>query len=196
MGVEGARAVGIGPAPHVAEQLVAFEDPPGGLGEDPQEVELQWCQVDLAPPDGHASRAGGHREAADDEVGRGRLRRELGGPLDAPEQGLDARDDLAHAEGLGHVVVGPDREPDEDVGLVVASGEHEHGHGPDGLDAAAHLEAVEAGKHDVEEDHVGRVRGERLDGARAVEGACHGIPLGLEAQGERLVDDLVVLDDE
>ena len=51
-------------------------------------------------------------------------------------------------------------------------------------------------KHDVEEDHVGRVRGERLDGTRAVEGACHGIPLGLEAQGERLVDDLVVLDDE
>ena len=86
----------------------------------------------------------------------GRRGRELGGPLDAAQQGPDPGDDLAHREGLGHVVVGADAEAHEQVGLVGAGGEHEHRHRPDGLDPAADLEAVEPGQHDVEHDEVGR----------------------------------------
>ena len=82
-------------------------------------------------------------------------------PLDAAQQRLDPRDELAHRERLGHVVVGADAEADEHVGLVVAGGEHEDRDRALGLDAAADLEAVDAGQHDVEHDDVGVAAGRR-----------------------------------
>ena len=76
-------------------------------------------------------------------------------PIGAPQQRVHARDELARAERLRHVVVGADREPDEQVGLAVARGEHEHRQRPLALDLLAHLDAVEAGQHEVEHHEVG-----------------------------------------
>ena len=152
--VEGAGAGGVGPAPHLAHELLAGAHGPGCRRERGEEVELERGEVHLGAVDGDPAGGAVDLERAD-AAGRGRRRGELGGALDPAEQGVGARDDLAHPERLGDVVVGADAEPHEDVGLVVAGGEHEHRDRADGLDAAAHLEPVEAGQHDVEDDEVG-----------------------------------------
>ena len=64
-------------------------------------------------------------------------------------------DQLPRAERLGEVVVGADGEADDEVGLGVAGGEHQHRHRSVALDLAAHLEAVEAREHEVEHHEVG-----------------------------------------
>ena len=76
-------------------------------------------------------------------------------PLDPPQQRPHARDQLARRERLGHVVVGADGEPDEQVGLLGARGQHQHRHRPVALHAPADLEPVEPGQHQVEHDEVG-----------------------------------------
>ena len=91
--------------------------------------------------------------------------------LDPPQQRVDAGDELARAERLGQVVVGADAEADDEVGLGVAGGEHQHRDRPVALDRSAHLEAVEAGEHEVEDHEVGvELARQRLDARRAVGG--------------------------
>ena len=68
---------------------------------------------------------------------------------------MDPCDELARAERLRQVVVGADGEPDDEIRLGVAGGEHQHGDRAVALDAPAHLEAVEAGEHEVEDDEIG-----------------------------------------
>ena len=141
--------------PHTSPMSCSRErTAPGVDGERGEEVELERGEVDLGAVDGDPAGGAVDLERAD-AAGRGRRRGELGGALDPAEQGVGAGDDLAHPERLGDVVVGADAEPDEDVGLVVAGGEHEDRDRADRLDAAAHLEPVEAGQHDVEDDEVG-----------------------------------------
>ena len=68
---------------------------------------------------------------------------------------MDPGGQLAAAERLREVVVGADGEADHKVGLRIAGGEHQDGHRAVALDASAHLEAVEAGEHQVQDDEVG-----------------------------------------
>ena len=195
MAVEGAGAAGVRPAPHLAHQLVAPPHSAGLGGEGQEQVELERRQVHLAPPCRDPARPAVDRQVTDGEH-RGLLRGELARPVDATQQGADAGDDLAHAERLGHVVVGADPEADEQVGLVGTRREHEHRHRPLRLDPPADLEPVEAGQHEVEDDEVGRVLAVGRDRTRPVErlddteAFCH------KAIGDGLVDRRVVLDDE
>ena len=101
---------------------------------------------------------------------------------------MDPRDELPGAERLGEVVVGADGEPDDEVGLGVAGGEHQDGHRAVALDAPAHLEAVEAREHQVEDDEVGTEPLARLDAARAVGGDLDGEALAAEPGGDGLGD--------
>src|SRR5439155_12819657 len=64
-------------------------------------------------------------------------RRRLRGPVHPAQQGMYPRRQLPHRERLGQVVVRPDGQPDEQVGLVVACGEHEHRYRPPRLDPPA-----------------------------------------------------------
>ncbi|SPF49561.1 hypothetical protein SBA4_4090016 [Candidatus Sulfopaludibacter sp. SbA4] len=71
--------------------------------------------------------------------------------------GLHARDQLARAEGLGHVVVAADFEAQHAVHLVRSRGEkQDRGPAQHGrlADQPAQLEAVYLGKHDVQQDEV------------------------------------------
>ena len=87
-------------------------------------------------------RRDGHAAGSRVELQRPELH-ELSGrrrpPLDAPQQRLDARHQLAGRERLGHVVVGADAQPDQHVRLLGARREHQHRHRPRPLDAAADL---------------------------------------------------------
>jgi hypothetical protein len=92
--------------------------------------------------------------------------------------------------------VGADREPHEQVGLVVAGGEHEDRHRPLGLDAPAHLEAVEAGQHHVEHDRVGWGAPGGGHRARPVTGDLDEEALGPQPGRDGVGDGPLVLDDE
>ena len=105
-------------------------------------------------------------------------------------------DDLPHAKRLGHVVVGSHAEADEQIGLVVSGRQHEDRHRPLRLDPATDLEAVEAGKHDVEHDEVRAVLEVGGHGTRPVVGLDDVEPLGAEAVCDGLVDRRVILDQE
>ena len=85
-------------------------------------------------------------------------------PVGAPQQRLDPAHQLAQRERLGDVVVGAELEAHDLVELVVAGGqEQDRCLGPDGAQPAEHLEAVDAGQADVEQDEVGRLVGGELE---------------------------------
>jgi hypothetical protein len=157
------------------------------------EVELGRRQVHEPPVDADLAARGVDRQRTGGDRAR---RRPLGGSLNAAQQRAHAGDELALAERLGHVVVGADAEADEQVGLGVQRGEHEHRDGPVALDAAADLVAVDAGQHDVEDDEVGRHPRAQLDAAQAVVGDLDGEVLRAQAGGQRIGDRGLVLHDD
>ena len=82
----------------------------------------------------------------------------LGLVTGAPEDGVDSCDDLGQGERLGDVVVAPDGQTGQLVLQRVASGEEEDGDAkPVGTQAPGHLETIQVGQHDVEDQEVGRV---------------------------------------
>jgi len=80
-------------------------------------------------------------------------------PSGAPQQRLDARDHLLEAERLRHVVVAAQRQAPHRLLGAVARGEEQHRRvvalAPQ---PPAHLETVDVGQHDVEQQEVRRVR--------------------------------------
>ena len=75
--------------------------------------------------------------------------------LDAAQNGLDAHDQLLHAEGLGDVVVGTDFETFEDILLEGFGCEEDDGHiAVDGTDFLSQLVAVFLGHHHVKQADV------------------------------------------
>ena len=109
---------------------------------------------------------------------------------------MDPGDELARAERLGEVVVGADGEADDQVGLGVAGREHEDRYRALPLDALAHLEAVEAGEHEVEDDEVGLEPLARLHAAGTVAGDLDGEALAAEPGRDGFRDRCFVLDHE
>ena len=120
-------------------------------------------------------------------VGR-RMRAAQGGPQPGQQ--------LVHAEGLRQVVVGAEVEGGDLVGLGLPHREHDDGHGRPAPEAADHVEPVDAGEAEVEEDDVGvagRGQVERLlPAGRLVDvvAAC------LQVHGEGPPDLGLVVDDQ
>ena len=152
--VDGAGPGRVRPVPDLGQQVLAGEHLAGRGRQPRQQVELGRREPHLLLGHGHPSRAGVDHEVTHDETGRG-PGGELGGAVDAAQEGADPGHQLAHPERLGEVVVGTDREPDQHVGLVVPRGQHQHRHRLGRLDAAADLVPVEAGQHHVQHDQLG-----------------------------------------
>src|SRR5439155_11833052 len=104
--------------------------------------------------------------------------------------------ELLRTEGLRHVIVGADLEPDELVGLVASTGEHHDRHVRVRPEGTRHVEAVHLRKTEIENDEVGPL------GARG--GECR-LPVVRRGNREsrvleviaRELDDLrLVIDDE
>ncbi len=124
-------------------------------GEVREQVELGGGEVHELAVELHAPRLEVDGDRAEAHGSRASAR---GPALDPAEQRVHPGDELARAERLGEVVVGADGQPDDEVGLGVAGGEHQHRHRAVALDLAAHLDAVEAGEHQVEDHEVGPER--------------------------------------
>jgi hypothetical protein len=75
------------------------------------------------------------------------------------EGDAEARDQLARAEGLGEVIVGPVVECAYFVLLVAACGKHDNGHCAPFAQPPRHLEAADAGKAEIEHDDIRRLCG-------------------------------------
>jgi hypothetical protein len=119
----------------------------------------------------------------------------------AAEDGLDAQQQLAHAEWLGDVVVGAELEADDAVDLVAARADHDHGDAAGALahpQVAADLGAGHVGQHPVEEDEVRRTAlAEEAHRGRAVLARPErGVTLALEAVAQGLDQVLLVIDEE
>jgi hypothetical protein len=114
----------------------------------------------------------------------------------ATQQRRDPRRELAHAEGLGQVVVGAHPQAHDHVRLLVAGGEHEDEHGTCGLHLAADLVAVQSGQHEVQDDEVGGHRPAQRDSGRAVPGDLDPVPVGAQAGGDGIRDGRLVLDED
>ena len=107
-------------------------------------------------------------DEVDGEVARGEERR-LAFRLQAvAERGAEAGDELAHAEGLGHVVVGAEFQRLDDAGLVGAAREDDDRDGAaGGAPAGEELLAGGVGQAEVEDHEVGAAE-RPLGFARAV----------------------------
>ena len=117
----------------------------------------------------------------------------------APQQRANPLQQHLHAERLGHVVVGADREADHLVGLLGLRREHQHEHvarhrvGPQ---PAANLQAVDHRQHQIEHDQIGRAQPGLPQAVLAVVG--HGRLVAVLAQVviQHLGQRPIVFDDE
>ena len=109
---------------------------------------------------------------------------------------LDAADELARRERLGHVVVGAELEAQDAVDLVAARRQHDDRDAGVRAQVAGDVEAGLAGQHDVEDDQVGLdLREDELAAGRV----ARGVDL-VASLRERVVHDLedrlLVIDDQ
>ena len=114
-------------------------------------------------------------------------------PTYGTPQGADEGVQLGEPDRLGQVVVRARLQPDDDVHLVGAGGQHHHHRG--GLQRAqppTHLDPVEIGKAEVEQHEIDRSRPGRESAApRAL--PLHFVSVATQAGVQRVADRLVVL---
>ncbi len=114
----------------------------------------------------------------------------------AAADGADAGEEFAGVEGFGEVVVGAHLEADDAVDVFAAGGEEEDAVGGGGAEAGEDFEAVDAGEHDVEEDHgPGAGAGGFEAGVAAVDGVDAEVVAG-EVLGEHVAELDIVVDEE
>ena len=132
------------------------------------------------------------------DIGVGELLAGERGPHPA-EDGADARQQLARAERLGHIIVGAGLEAANAVALLAARGQHDDRH-VRGRCAApqppANLDPADALDHPVEDDEVRRALFGEDQRFVAVGGADDVITLAVEMPDEQVGKRAVVLDQQ
>jgi hypothetical protein len=116
-----------------------------------------------------------------------------------PQHRVDPRHQLAGLERLGDVVVGAHAEAEHHVALLAPGGDHDDRDAAgDGvhLERAAHVEAVEAGEQEVEDDQVGALAAHALEAALAVGRRGHREALAGQVVLDRFQDVRFVFDDD
>ena len=114
----------------------------------------------------------------------------------APEEGVQPRLELVEVERLGDVVVGAGLETPQDVGLLIAGGQHDDRRSAAGPDEAAEVEPVRARQHDVEQHEIGP---ERARGRQHLVAAVHRFDFESrvgQVIGQDARERLIVLDHE
>ncbi len=163
-----------------------------------QQGELRAGELHLPGAAHHFAGGGVHAQVAEGEhvvlavpgVGRG-------GVGAAAQQRADAGQQFVELEGFDEVVVGAGVEAGDPVADGVAGGEHQDRHGDlVGAQPPGGGQSVHAGHEDVEDDQLGVVAGDLLDGVEAVHGELGAVSLEGEAAAERFADGRLVVDDE
>lgn len=97
------------------------------------------------------------------------------GALRPPEHRLHARQQFAHAEGLGHVVVRAQLQAAHDVKLGAPGSEHDDWHAGPLPQLGTESEAVHPRQHHVEQHQVGRAPRNRLQSRLGLDHTLHGV---------------------
>jgi len=165
----------------------------GRAHEDFEESELYVSEIDEGVVLADGAGGGVEDEVFDDECGgfgRGGWR---GG---AAADGADAGEEFAGVEGLGEVVVCTHLEANDAIDVFAAGGEEEDAVGGGGAEAGEDFEAVDAGEHDVEEDHGPGAGARGFEaGVAAMDGVDAEVVAG-EVLGEHGAELYVVVDEE
>src|SRR5690606_18562580 len=167
------------------QQVAAVEHLTGVAYQLQQQPQLGRGEVDLAAGAGDLQRA-----AIDDQFAEGEP---IGvGGLQPSEHGPDAGVEHSRLDRLDHVVVGAGFQTDDDVQVVAPGGEQDDRKLVHLAYPAAHLDAVDAGEHHVE-DHDFRTPGADVV-QRLLAGSVggHGVPLTGERQLQSCPDGRVI----
>ena len=169
----------------------ARPDATGLAGEGRQELELGRRQ-------GHGTVGHGHPAAdqVEHEVARHDALVGEGHGLGPAQDRPDARDELAGAEGLDHVVVGAELQAGHPVRLVAARGEDEDRHARVAADGADDVEAVDPRQAQVQDEGVRPACTDERQRGRAVARRDDGEPGVLEVVADDAGDLRLVLHDE
>jgi len=137
-------------APHLFEEEPAFEHPLGPGRQRVQDVELGARQVHQFLVHSHLARRGLDHQCTEAPwtVGRGAVL------AWSSQHGLHACAELAGGEGLDHIVIRPDRQPDNPVDLLPPRRQHEHVGVGERPQPPAHLDPIDAGEHEIQDDDV------------------------------------------
>ena len=195
----GAGVAGVGVAPYVFQQLLGGVHAFAVTHQELQELKLLGLQADrlVMQRDLAGSPGEGQLAGFDHVAGRSvSVTNLLPQQLATTQHGLHARHEFPHGERLGHVVVGADLETDHAVDFIVAGRQHQQRHSTRPANLAAHVEAVHAGKHEVQHHQV-RLGGERqFKRAFAVGGRLDLVALASQVVGDGAGQALFVLDDQ
>ncbi|CRG92914.1 hypothetical protein PISL3812_09992 [Talaromyces islandicus] len=148
MHIDEPRVRGVTVAPHLFEQHFPGEDLPGLTRQRDQQIELQRGQRDRLPVPLHRVTRHVDHQIADREL----LRRGL---LGAPQPRTDPRHQLLGLERLDDVVIGAGLQAHHHVDGVALRRQHDDRHPGLGPDQPAHLDAVPAGQHEIEQHQIG-----------------------------------------
>ncbi len=179
-------------APHAVEQLRAREDAAGlaiRYSSSRNSVGPRWTS---RPP--RCTRQFSRSSSRSPAVSASRR-----GRAGAAQQRAHARHQLRHGERLDDVIVGAGRQAAHALALLAARRQHDdrqRARRRARAQAAADLEAGDAGQHPVEDDEVGRRLEQPQFGLVAALDALDGEALRLEIVGEQQAQRVLVLDDE
>jgi len=195
--VEGAGGAEVVDPPDQIEEAVAAEDFAGAGEEGFEELHLPGGEAEADFPASPLIALAVDFGGADMENFR-ELRHGIGvDRRGAAQDGRYPGPQLVEAEGFGDVVVGAEFEAEDLVDFLPLGGEHDDRHAAVGLaDGAADLEAVFLRHHNVEEEEVGALGEEDLEGFGTVGGGKNAVPFGLEGVDQSQAQVGVVFGDE
>ncbi len=113
--------------------------------------------------------------------------------------GLDAREDHAEVDRLGHIIVRALLQRLDDRVVAGLGGRHDDrqvGHRPRLAHLLEHLDTVEPRHHDVEQDQIEVLGLDHLERLVAVAGHRHLVALAPKAPGQNVAVHLLIVDDE
>ena len=177
--------------PHFFHDALARDRSSRLRGQQYQEVVFAWPKRELVLTDPNATGRDVDAEIADDN----RFSVRLAGRL--AQVGTDSRQKFGESKWFGDVVIRAGVEPDHNIGLFAASGEHDDRRtGSRGTHLSAQVDPVRIGKSKIEHHQGGNLRGECTPSRRAIGSNRHAIPLSCQRLLERSPDRRIVLDQQ
>ncbi|MCY1440033.1 hypothetical protein D9M71_562900 [compost metagenome] len=181
-------------APHGIEQVQARKHLARLAGEEVQQVELTWGEVQALAVQRRLACQRVDEQTAGTQAARIHFQ-VTSHRLDPAQQRLDPGHQFKHRERLGQVVVGAQFQAEDAVHFTGAgAGDDDrcvvrHGPGP-----AANFQAVDARQHQVENQGVPVTLFQQFQGSVAIAFVHHVQLLVTQVQGDQVGDVLIVLD--
>ena len=196
MGIDGARIAEEIIAPDAGENLFAVEHAPRMAGKQIEQLDLARRAGDALTAELDAVTFGLNLQRAEGQRGQLFFLHGFRRGRRAPQDGFDAGNDLARAEGLDDIIVRAHFKPQNAVDFLAAGGEHDDGELALFADSLTDLHAGHPGHHLIQKHQVVMLFFDHFKRLLAVVGGIMEKFLVIQIQGERLMDDGVIVADQ